>query len=115
MSADAKAKSEAALKDQQAKAKRITDAKAAADKKVADVKKANAAKDVNVSIVSTPIKLRVVATPIAVKLNTDKAQVKPTEKGPGDRGTGTEIWIHGTRGTDPSPFPRGWPGSRRPR
>ena len=80
VSTEAKVKSEAALKEQQAKAKRITDAKAAADKKVADVKKANAAKDVNVSIISTPIKLRVVATPITVKLNTDKAQVKPAEK-----------------------------------
>ncbi len=63
---DAKAKAEQDLKDVQEKAKRATAAKAAADKTVADVKKANAPADVNIALVSTPIQIRVVPTPIAL-------------------------------------------------
>lgn len=79
-STEAKTKAEATFKTQQDKVKRITDGKKAADKKVADVKKANAAKDVNVAIVSNPIKLRLVATPIAIKLGAEQAQLKAAEK-----------------------------------
>ena len=79
-STEKKTTSEATFKTHTDRVKRITDAKKAADKKVADVKKANAAKDVNVAIVSTPIKLRVVASPIGIKLNAEQAQVKAAEK-----------------------------------
>ena len=61
-----------------AKNKRTQDAKTAADKKVADTKKAQAAKDVNIVLASTPIRLVVHQSPI--KLAADNAAVKQGEK-----------------------------------
>lgn len=64
---DAKAAAEEALKVAQATKKRTDDAKAAADKALADVQKAQAAKDVNISVISTPIRINVVNSPFSVK------------------------------------------------
>lgn len=64
--AEAQTAAEAELKAAQDKAKRATDAKKAADTAVANAKKAAAAKDVNIAVISTPIRLRIVPTPIAV-------------------------------------------------
>ena len=71
---------EQALKAAQDKDKRGKAAKAAADKRLAAVKKAQAAKDVLVAIISTPIKLRVHNTPVAVNVGEDAGAVKQGEK-----------------------------------
>ena len=63
---DGKAAAEEALKAAQDKKKRTDDAKTAADKALADSQKAQAAKDVNVAVVSTPITLNVVSSPFTV-------------------------------------------------
>ncbi|MCO6459676.1 MAG: PPC domain-containing protein [Pirellulaceae bacterium] len=60
----AKAQAEQALKDLQEKAKRAVAAKAAADKALDDAKKANAAKDMNIALVSTPIRLNILPSPV---------------------------------------------------
>ena len=79
---DAKAAAEEALKVAQDKKKRTDDAKAAADKALADAQKAQAVKDVNVAVVSTPITLNIVNSPFTVKEVTgavkagEKIQVK---------------------------------------
>lgn len=65
---EAKTQADAQLKEAQDRAKRATDAKAAADKALADAQKAAAAKDVNFALVSTPIVLRLVATPMGLTL-----------------------------------------------
>jgi len=79
---DAKAAAEEALKVAQDKKKRTDDAKTAADKALADAQKAQAAKDVNIAVVSTPITLNVVSSPFdlqevagAIKAG-EKLQVK---------------------------------------
>ena len=64
--AKGQAEADAALKTAQDKAKRAADAKKAADTAVANAKKAAAAKDVNLAIVSTPIRLRIASTPIEI-------------------------------------------------
>ena len=64
---DGKAAAEAALKTAQEQKKRTDDAKAAADKALADAQKAQAAKDVNVAVVSTPVTLKVVSSPFTVQ------------------------------------------------
>lgn len=78
---EAKVASEKALKEAQDKVTATNAQKAAADKKVADAKAANAPKDANVAIASTPIKLRIVATPIGLVVPPPAAPVKQTEKG----------------------------------
>jgi hypothetical protein len=75
----AKAKAEQELKDLQEKVKRATAVKAAADKTLADVQKANAPKDMNITLVSTPIQLRIVASPLVVT-NPEKVTAKLEEK-----------------------------------
>jgi hypothetical protein len=60
----AKAAAEKDAVDTDAKLKRAQAAKAAADKQVADTTKANAAADKNVAFISTPIRLRIVDTPL---------------------------------------------------
>ena len=52
---DAKAAAEEALKVAQDKKKRTDDAKSAADKALADAQKAQAPKDINIAVVTTPI------------------------------------------------------------
>lgn len=63
---DAKKAAEEKLNAAKEKQKRVDAAKAAADKAVEDAKKANAPKDVNVALKSTPVQLRVVQTAIGV-------------------------------------------------
>ena len=77
---------EDAQKAATAKHKAVTDkntrlqaAKKAADKKVADVKKANAPKDINFAIFSTPIRLRIVDTPLKLTAKAPGA-IKPGAK-----------------------------------
>ncbi|MCA9224296.1 MAG: PPC domain-containing protein [Planctomycetales bacterium] len=71
---------EAALKAAQDKQKRATDAKTAADKNLDAVKKANAANNLNVAFMSTPIKLRVVDTPLEIAMEPVSLTVKQGEK-----------------------------------
>ena len=71
-------KAEAKHKEIEEKNKRVQAAKTAADKKVTDVKKANEPKDLNFAIVSTPIQLRVVDTPL--KIAAGNAVVKAAAK-----------------------------------
>ena len=76
---EAKAKAAQELKDLQAKAKRAAAAKTAADKKLAATKKTNAAKDINIALVSTPIRIRVVDSPIELTA-AQQVTVKQGEK-----------------------------------
>ena len=64
---DAKAAAEEALKVAQDKKKRTDDAKAAADKALADAQKAQAPKDINIAVVTTPIQINVVNSPFIVQ------------------------------------------------
>ena len=43
------------------------------------MKKANEPKDVNIAVISSPIRVRIVATPLTVKPNADEAAVKAAE------------------------------------
>ncbi|MBI2481354.1 MAG: hypothetical protein HYV60_22760, partial [Planctomycetia bacterium] len=61
---EAKAAAEKNAVDTDAKLKRAQAAKTAADKQVADTTKANAPAGKNVAFISTPIRLRIVATPL---------------------------------------------------
>mgnify|MGYP006150559475 FL=1 len=63
---EAKAKAAAELKVATETQKRTTAAKTAADKSLADVKKADAAKDYLVAVVSTPIRVNVVDSPFTI-------------------------------------------------
>lgn len=74
------AKDEAAQKAAQAKLKEAEKLKAQADKRLDDAKKANQPKDVNFALVSTPIKLRVHATPIEITSAKIAGSLKPAEK-----------------------------------
>jgi hypothetical protein len=76
---DDKVKAEEELKQIQEKTARAEEARKAAEKKVADVKKANEPKDVNIAVISSPIRVRIVATPLTVKPNADEAAVKAAE------------------------------------
>ena len=67
----AKGNQEAAAKLKQAKA-----AKEAADKQLAAVKKANAPKDVNFVTISTPLRLRIVDTPLKLSVTEPKEAVQ---------------------------------------
>lgn len=60
---EAKTKAEAELKSAQDKVKQADDLKKAIDKRLDDAKKANAPKDVNFALVSTPIKIKIEAAP----------------------------------------------------
>lgn len=62
--ADAKTAAEAALKAAQDMEKQATQMKQQADKVLADAKKDNAPKDLNFVVVSSPIKLRIVDSPL---------------------------------------------------
>jgi len=76
------AKDDAALKAAQAKLKEAEKVKQQADKRLDDAKKANQPKDVNFALVSTPIKLRVHASPIEIKSAAVTGGMKPDSKHP---------------------------------
>jgi hypothetical protein len=78
---EAKTKAEAELKAAQDKAKQADDMKKQVDKRFDDAKKANAPKDVNFALVSTPIKLKIDAAPYKLTAG-GPAQVKQGEKAP---------------------------------
>lgn len=68
------------LKELQETQKRAAAAKQAAAKLVADEKKANPAKDINVALVSTPIRLRIAPSPFAFANPDGSVTVKQGEK-----------------------------------
>lgn len=77
---EAKAAAEKVAVDTDAKLKRATTAKTAAAKKVADTKKANNPVDKNVAFISTPIRLRIVDTPLKLTANAPPNALKQGEK-----------------------------------
>jgi hypothetical protein len=74
------AKDDAAVKAAQAKLKEATDLKTQADKRLDDAKKASQPKDVNVALVSTPVKLRVHASPLKLTSAPVGPPMKPGAK-----------------------------------
>lgn len=62
----AKAAAEKAIQDLEARSKRAAEVKTAEEKRVADLKKASAPADVNIALISTPIVLRVVRSPVTL-------------------------------------------------
>lgn len=68
-----KTAAEEAVRNADATLKRATDLKVAEEKRIADLKKSSAPADVNVALVSTPIQIRVVRSPL--KLALPKAQI----------------------------------------
>ncbi|MDA1050236.1 MAG: hypothetical protein O3C40_07120 [Planctomycetota bacterium] len=77
---DAKVAAEKNAVDTDAKLKRAQAAKAAADKQVADTTKANAPVDKNVAYISTPIRLRIVSTPLKLTAAAPANALKQGEK-----------------------------------
>ncbi|MBM4004800.1 MAG: hypothetical protein FJ295_16190 [Planctomycetes bacterium] len=75
---EAKVKAEQAAKEAQDKLNLLNQKKQEVDKRVNDTKQANQPKDLTFAIVSTPIKIRVVPTPIAM---TSPAPVAPVKQG----------------------------------
>jgi hypothetical protein len=78
---EAKVKAEADLKAAQDKAKQADEWKKQVDKRLDDAKKAAAPKDLNLALVSTPIKLKIHAAPMVVTPAAGTA-VKQGEKAP---------------------------------
>jgi len=76
---DDKAKAEEELKAVQEKQKRVDAAKAAADKRLADTQKANEPKDIDIAVVSTSIRVRIVETPLVVTPGKADTAVKAAE------------------------------------
>lgn len=77
---EAKVAAEKLAVDTDAKLKRGQAAKTAADKKVADAKKANAPADKNAAFISTPIRLRIVDTPLKLTAPAPANALKQGEK-----------------------------------
>ncbi|MBC8354295.1 MAG: hypothetical protein H8E66_20060 [Planctomycetes bacterium] len=77
---EAKVAAEKSAVDTAAKLKRVQTAKTAADKKVADTKKANNPVDKNVAFISTPIRLRIVKTPLKLTAPAPANALKQGEK-----------------------------------
>jgi hypothetical protein len=77
---EAKAASEKAAADGDAKVKAAQQLKQAADQNVNDTKNANNPKNLNVYVVSTPITVRVVDSPLKVTVQQPQAAVKQGEK-----------------------------------
>lgn len=77
---DARVAAEAALKAATDKVTAANQFKAQLDQRVNQVKQANQPKDVNFSLISTPIKLRIVATPIVFNAAAVGGAVKQGEK-----------------------------------
>ena len=78
--ADARTAAEAALKAAQDMEKQATQMKQQADKVLADAKTANAPKDLNFVVVSTPIKLRIVSSPLTATAANPASPLKAGEK-----------------------------------
>jgi hypothetical protein len=78
---EAKTKAEADLKAAQDKVKQADDLKKQIDKRLDDAKKANAPKDVNFVLVSTPIKLKIDSAPYKL-MPSGTTAVKQGEKAP---------------------------------
>src|SRR5690606_19403270 len=76
----AKAAAEKNLADLEARAKRAAEVKAAEEKRVADLKKAAEPADVNIALVSTPVLLRIVPSPIALQTASTKVAVAKGNK-----------------------------------
>ncbi|MCA9119213.1 MAG: hypothetical protein H6822_22670 [Planctomycetaceae bacterium] len=76
----AKAAAEKVAVETDAKLKRAQAAKTAVDKQVADAKKANAPADKNVAFLSTPIRLRIVETPLKLTANAPAEPLKQGDK-----------------------------------
>jgi hypothetical protein len=76
------AKDDASLKAAQEKLKAANQMKAQVDKRLADAKKANQPKDVPLALISTPVKLRIHATPIKIDSAKLAAPLQPGEKQP---------------------------------
>jgi hypothetical protein len=74
------AKDEAAHKASQEKLKEAEKLKTQADKRLDEAKKANQPKDVNFALVSTPIRLRVHASPFKITSAAMAGPIKPAEK-----------------------------------
>lgn len=72
-SEQSKAAADAKFKEVEAKQARVQAAKQAADKKVADVQAANQPADINFAIFSTPIRLRIVETPLQLSVTAPPA------------------------------------------
>ncbi len=77
---EAKAKADLALKELQGQLKQAEQQKPVIAKKVDDLKKAAAPKDVNVAVISAPIKVRILDSPIKISATAPAAGVKPGEK-----------------------------------
>ncbi len=77
---EAKAAAEKNAVDTDAKLKSVQAAKTAADKQVADTTKANAPADKNVAFISTPIRLRIVDTPLKLTAAAPANALKQGEK-----------------------------------
>lgn len=77
---DARVKSEQMLKEAQDKLTQANQKKTEVDKRVTDLKAANQPKDVNLPLLSTSIKLRVVATPLKLTPAAPQVAVKQGEK-----------------------------------
>jgi len=74
------AKNDAALKTAEEKLKQAKDLKTQADKRVDDSKKANQPKDVPFALISTPVRLRVNASPLKLAIDQATAKLKPGSK-----------------------------------
>jgi hypothetical protein len=74
------AKNEGALKAAQEKLKEATELKSQTDKRVDDAKKANQTKDVPIALISTPVRLRIVASPIKLTTSENAAPLTPGGK-----------------------------------
>jgi hypothetical protein len=77
---EAKVKAEATAKEATDKLTQANQKKTEADKRVTDLKNANQPKDVNLPIFSTPVKLRVVASPMKLAPAAPQIVVKQGEK-----------------------------------
>ncbi len=77
---EAKAAADKIAAEADAKVKAAQQLKQAADKNVNDTKNANNPKNLNVSVVSTPITIRVVESPLKVTVQQPQAAVKQGEK-----------------------------------
>ncbi|HRX78619.1 MAG TPA: hypothetical protein P5307_06125, partial [Pirellulaceae bacterium] len=77
---EAKVAAEKLVVDTDGKLKRAQAVKTAVDKKVADTKKANAPADKNVAFISTPIRLRIVDTPLKLTVVAPGNALKQGEK-----------------------------------
>ena len=78
---EAKAKAEADLKAAQDKAKQADDLKKQIDKRLDDAKKVAAPKDLNMALVSTPIRVKIASAPYTMT-SAGATTVKQTEKAP---------------------------------